>query len=76
MQTKEAMHGWCGKVLRVNLTVGRIVTEMLDPEVAKSYIGGRGLGIYYLSKEVDPACDPLSPANKVIMATGQGTGGL
>ena len=74
MQEKAAMHGWCGKLLRVNLTDGRISREMLDPGVAKSYVGGRGLGIYYLSKEVDPACDPFSPANKVIMATGPLTG--
>jgi aldehyde:ferredoxin oxidoreductase len=70
MQQNTAMHGWCGKVLRVDLTGGQIRTEKLDATVAKTYVGGRGLGIYYLSKEVDPKCDPLSPANKVIMATG------
>ena len=74
MQEKKTMHGWCGSVLRVDLTGGRIHTEKLDPVIAKTYIGGRGLGIYYLSQEVDPACDPLSPANKVIMATGPLTG--
>ena len=74
MQEKTAMHGWCGKVLRVDLTGGQIRTEKLDPGVAKTYVGGRGLGIYYLSKEVDPGCDPISPANKVIMATGPLTG--
>jgi aldehyde:ferredoxin oxidoreductase len=68
------MHGWCGRVLRVDLAGGQIRTEKLDLEVARTYIGGRGLGIYYLSQEVDPACDPLSPANKVIMATGPLTG--
>ena len=74
MQEKTAMHGWCGNVLRVDLTGGQIRTEKLDPGVAKTYVGGRGLGIYYLSKEVDPGCDPISPANKVIMATGPLTG--
>jgi len=74
MQEKAAMHGWCGNVLRVDLTGGQITAEKLDPGVAKAYVGGRGLGIYYLSKEVDPACDPISPANKVIMATGPLTG--
>jgi len=60
--------------LRVDLTGGQIRTEKLDPGVAKTYVGGRGLGIYYLSKEVDPGCDPISPANKVIMSTGPLTG--
>ena len=43
-------------------------------KVAKDYIGGRGLGIYYLNKEVDPRCDPLSPDNMLVMATGPLTG--
>jgi len=74
MQETDTLYGWCGRVLRVDLTGGQIRPEKLDPEVAKTYVGGRGLGIYYLSKEVDPKCDPLSPDNKVIMATGPLTG--
>lgn len=68
------MYGWRGKVLRVDLTTAEITEENLDPVVAKDYIGGRGLGIYYLTKEVDPACDPLSEDNLLIMATGPLTG--
>lgn len=68
------MYGWRGKILRVNLTTGELKEENLDMKVAKDYIGGRGLGIYYLSKEVDPRCDPLSPENMLIMATGPLTG--
>ena len=43
---EEKMKGWIGKILRVDLTAGEISEETLDPEVAKDYIGGRGLGIY------------------------------
>ncbi len=68
------MKGWMGKVLRVDLTTGSIKDEILDPRVAKDYIGGRGLGIYYLNKEVNPKCDPLSPENMLIMMTGPLTG--
>jgi aldehyde:ferredoxin oxidoreductase len=39
------MHGWRGKLLRVNLSTEEISTNPLDPKVAKDYIGGRGLGI-------------------------------
>jgi aldehyde:ferredoxin oxidoreductase len=46
----------------------------MEPSVAKNYIGGRGLGIYYLNKLVDPKCDPLSPDNVLVMATGPLTG--
>jgi len=68
------MHGWMGKVLRVDLTNGVLKEELLDPGVAREYLGGRGLGIYYLNKEVDPACDPLGKENLMVMATGPLTG--
>lgn len=68
------MYGWVGKILRVNLTTGKCSQESLDPIVAKDYIGGRGLGIYYMNKEVDPKYDPLSEDNVLIMASGPLTG--
>ena len=74
MNENTALYGWGGKILRVDLTGGNISTEALDPEVARKYIGGRGLGIYYLAKEVDPACEPLASENKVIMTVGPLTG--
>ena len=39
------MNGWIAKILRVDLTTGKISDEFLDPKVAKDYIGGRGIGI-------------------------------
>ena len=45
------MFGWRGKILRVNLTKGIVHEEELDPQVAKDYIGGRGLGIWLLNNE-------------------------
>jgi len=71
---RQDMHGWCGKILRVDLSLGKITREPLDPAVARDYIGGRGFGIYYLQREVDPQCDPLGPGNKIVMATGPLTG--
>jgi len=68
------MFGWQGKVLRVDLSSGRIDSEPLDPSAARDYVGGRGLGIYFLNRLVDPHCDPLSPENALIMTTGPLTG--
>ena len=68
------MNGYCGLILRINLTTKQISTEPLDPEIAKQFIGGRGLGTYYMYKEVDPKVDALSPDNKFIIATGPVTG--
>ena len=68
------MYGWMGKILRVNLSNGEINQEALDPQVARDFIGGRGLAIYYMLKEVDPNCDALGKENKLIMSTGPLTG--
>ena len=68
------MYGWTGKILRVDLTAGICSHEALDPAIYKDYIGGRGLGIYFLNRELDPKCDPLSPENLLVMATGPLTG--
>ncbi|MBL7221340.1 MAG: aldehyde ferredoxin oxidoreductase family protein [Phycisphaerae bacterium] len=68
------MNGYCGQILRIDLTAKQISTEPLDPEIAKKFIGGRGLGTYYMYKEVDPKVDALSPDNKFILATGPITG--
>ena len=64
------MYGWIGTILRVNLTTGSFKKEALDPELARKYIGARGLGSRILSDEIDPKVDPLSPDNKLIFASG------
>ncbi|MDJ0667034.1 MAG: aldehyde ferredoxin oxidoreductase family protein [Desulfobacterales bacterium] len=68
------MNGWMGKILRVDLTRGEMREMPLDRDVAKDYIGGRGLGIYFLNRELDPDCEPLAPDNLLVMATGPLTG--
>jgi aldehyde:ferredoxin oxidoreductase len=68
------MFGWMGKILRVDLTQGNMKEEELDASVARNFLGGRGLGVYYLLKELNPECDPLSPENLMVMTTGPLTG--
>ncbi|MBL0943030.1 MAG: aldehyde ferredoxin oxidoreductase family protein [Hydrogenophaga sp.] len=65
---------WAGKILRVNLSAGTVTSEPLNMQWARAYIGSRGLGSKYLTSEVDPKVDPLSPDNKIIWATGPLTG--
>ena len=66
--------GWTRKILRVDLTRGTCKSEPLNMQWAQDYLGQRGLGTKYFVEEVDPKVDPLSPANKMIMATGPLTG--
>ena len=66
--------GWQGKILRVDLAAGTCEGEPLDMGWAGEYLGQRGLATKYLAEESDPQADPLSPANKLIFATGPLTG--
>ena len=65
---------WTRKLLRVNLTEGACTSEPLNMEWANQFLGQRGLATKYLYEEIDPACDPLGPDNKLIMTTGPLTG--
>lgn len=64
------MYGWAGKVLRVDLTTGKIWTEPLDMNVCRKFIGGRGWAMYMMYQENGPDVDPKSPDNKLYFALG------
>jgi len=66
--------GYMGKILRVNLTDQKLRDETLPDNVLRTWLGGRGLGVYLALKEIDPKVDPLSPDNKLIFLTGPLTG--
>jgi len=59
-----------GKLLVVDLASGEITTQPLDMEMARLFIGGRGLGARLLWDLVGPEVEPLSPENVLIIATG------
>ncbi|OEJ66998.1 aldehyde ferredoxin oxidoreductase family protein [Magnetovibrio blakemorei] len=65
---------WAKRILRVNLTKGTCQEEPLNMDWAQKYLGQRGLATKYLCEEIDPRVDPLSPDNKLIIATGPLTG--
>ncbi len=65
---------WTRKILRVNLSEGTCTPEDLNMGWANKYLGQRGLATKYLTEEIDPKVDPLSPDNKMIFATGPLTG--
>ncbi|MCB9422755.1 MAG: aldehyde ferredoxin oxidoreductase family protein [Ardenticatenaceae bacterium] len=64
------MQGWAGKILDINLTDGSINTMPLDMEMARLFLGGRGLGARLLWDLVGPEVKPLSPENALIFTTG------
>jgi len=62
--------GYVGTILRVDLTTGTVKREGINEKWAELFIGGRGYGEKLYAEEVDATIDPLSPDNKVILATG------
>lgn len=70
------LNGYAGKVLRINLSSKEFRYEELKLADARGFIGGRGLNARRLYDEVPPGVTPLSPENKLLIATGPvaGTG--
>ncbi|MBW1902902.1 MAG: aldehyde ferredoxin oxidoreductase, partial [Deltaproteobacteria bacterium] len=68
------MFGYMGKILRVNLSSGKIKTEEIDPQIAQNFIGGAGFATKILYDEVPAKADPLGAKNKLIFMTGPVTG--
>jgi aldehyde:ferredoxin oxidoreductase len=75
MRTMARYGGWAGKVLRVDLSTGKISTEE-TVEKYKDYMGGTGIGYKVLWDEVPAGTRPFDPESKVVFATGPlaGTG--
>ena len=68
------MNGWNGRILEIDLTTKSSKSYPLDMEMAKLFIGGRGLGARLLWDLVGPEVDPLSPENVLIFTNGPLTG--
>ena len=68
------MNGWHGKILEIDLTTKSHKSYPLDMEMAKQYVGGRGLGARLLWDLVGPEVDPLAPENVLIFTNGPLTG--
>jgi len=64
------MNGWNGKILVIDLATLTHKVIPLDMEMARQFIGGRGLGARLLWDLVGPEVDPLSPENVLIFTNG------
>lgn len=71
---KQGPYGFAGKFLRLDLSTETARVEEFSTPLMEKYMGGRGVGSYFLYREVDPALDPFDPKNKVIIAAGPLTG--
>ncbi len=64
--------GYTGKILRVDLSTGKISSE--DTSKYKDYLGGNGLAYKVLWDEVQPGTGAWSPDNRLIFGVGPLTG--
>ncbi|MEW6592193.1 MAG: aldehyde ferredoxin oxidoreductase family protein [Candidatus Hadarchaeota archaeon] len=68
------VHGYNGKILRVDLTQNKVTVEEKDETFYRRYLGGRALSLYYLLNEMEAGTDPLGPDNLLIFAPSVITG--
>jgi aldehyde:ferredoxin oxidoreductase len=68
------MGGYVGKILKVNLTTGKISEEALSEAFFRKWFGGYGLGAAILYSEIPAKANPLGPENVVGLTTGVLTG--
>ncbi len=63
-------YGYLGRILRVDLSAGRLTDEPLNEEYADAFVGGSALATRMIYDLVDGSTDPLGPANPLVFMTG------
>ena len=69
----DKLGGWTGKILRVDLSSGRIWT-VPSVEYGRQYYGGRGIAARIAWDEIPPGVGPFDPENRLIVGPGPLTG--
>lgn len=69
------MHGYWGRILKVNLSTRLVQRRRIRESVFKRLLGGVGFAAKTILEEVPPNVDSLSPDNTIVFAVGpfQGT---
>jgi aldehyde:ferredoxin oxidoreductase len=66
----KVIGGYAGKVLRVDLSKGKISQETLDEATLRKYLGGTGLGAKYLYDEVPAGVEWSDEKNRIMFFSG------
>jgi len=64
------MKGFFNQLLRIDLSKQKSTVEPIPESILRTYLGGKGLGSYFLLKENPPHIDPFSPENHLIITLG------
>jgi aldehyde:ferredoxin oxidoreductase len=68
-----ALGGYANKFAWIDLTAGKVEYKPVPEDLARKYIGGRGLGVKFVFDN-GPTVDPLSPDNILCFMNGPLTG--
>ncbi len=61
---------WQKKILWIDLSNKTECVEEISDDILEQFIGGKGLGAYYLYRELDKNVDPLSKRNILLFLSG------
>lgn len=62
--------GYAGKILRINLTNKKVHVKETEKKLIMEFVGGRGFNSRRLFAEVPASVNPLSPQNRLMLASG------
>ena len=67
------MDGFHNKVLHIEVSQRSFEEELIDDEVYREFLGGKGLGTYLLLNNTKAGLEPLSEDNVIVFTTGPST---
>jgi aldehyde:ferredoxin oxidoreductase len=67
-------YGYNGKILHIDLKAGSLSVEEPPEVFYRTYMGGQGMGLYYILKEMPAGADPLGPENVLTITLSVVTG--
>ncbi len=63
-------HGYANQTLIIDVGTREITIDQLDPKIRDFFIGGRGLGLYFLYRRITPKTSAYDPENPLILSPG------
>ncbi len=61
---------WHKKILRIDLSEQSTKVEKISSDILDRFIGGKGIGTYFLFKDLKEGTDPLGPENILFFLSG------
>ncbi|MCF7890227.1 aldehyde ferredoxin oxidoreductase family protein [Candidatus Bipolaricaulota bacterium] len=63
-----------GEIVEIDLCKGEIERGRPDDKVVNDFLGGRGINVHYLLRNLEEGTDPLGPENPIVFSPGLLTG--